>query len=499
MATPATLIRWLLFALLAAVVGGAALLLMLTVDTGLSIWQRLQGLPVGFRYLYIALLGAAATLIAWLGWKLLRRGRKHRRLPAPPPLTRERLQQRSDSVADPQLRSVVEAELAEFDRRADSEQLHVALFGAINAGKSALIRAMVPGAALDSDVLGGTTRTVSQYQGRLPDGRRIVLADVPGTQEDPGRERLAREEVLRAHWVLYVCAGDLSRAEAIEVDWLDRFDKPFALVLNQVDRYDAGEVAQLRKRLHERTGVEVVAVSAGGDEEVVVADADGERRTWRPRPAQIESLLRLLERELRGGIAAFEPARTTAVLQGLDLRVSEQQARERAERADAVVVKYTRRAVVGALAAVAPGSDLVIQGALGTALVRELAGIYDSQVRQIDIDALIERVGRTLRTSTAVVLAIAGNAAKAFPGLGTIGGGLAHAVAYGLIFDSLGRAVAATLADGAPLDPERTAQVFAERVAQAPAGRVLGLLHGVLGSGHAGRGEQEKQKNDLAQ
>ena len=42
---------------------------------------------------------------------------------------------------------------------------------------------------------------------------------------------------------------------------------------------------------------------------------------------------------------------------------------------------------------------------------------------------------------------VAGNAAKAFPGLGTLGGGLAHAVAYGLIFDSLGRALAATMAE----------------------------------------------------
>ncbi len=57
-------------------------------------------------------------------------------------------------------------------------------------------------------------------------------------------------------------------------------------------------------------------------------------------------------------------------------------------------------------------------------------------------------------------MAIAGNALKAFPGLGTISGGLLHAVAYGLIFDSLGRAAAQTLASRGELRPYPAARVF---------------------------------------
>ena len=53
---------------------------------------------------------------------------------------------------------------------------------------------------------------------------------------------------------------------------------------------------------------------------------------------------------------------------------------------------------------------------------------------------------------TALTLAIAGNAFKAFPGVGTISGGVIHAVAYGMIFDSLGRAAAETMGE-----PRRTA------------------------------------------
>jgi len=47
---------------------------------------------------------------------------------------------------------------------------------------------------------------------------------------------------------------------------------------------------------------------------------------------------------------------------------------------------------------------------------------------------------------------IAGNALKAFPGLGTLGGGMLHAIAYGLVFDSLGHALSATLAEHSALD-----------------------------------------------
>ena len=84
--------------------------------------------------------------------------------------------------------------------------MHVALFGEISTGKSSLIRALAPDAAPDVDVRGGTTRTVDHCRGHLPDGRELVLADVPGSGEVEGRvrEQIARDEALRAHAVVYV-------------------------------------------------------------------------------------------------------------------------------------------------------------------------------------------------------------------------------------------------------------------------------------------------------
>ena len=133
--------------------------------------------------------------------------------------------------------------------------------------------------------------------------------------------------------------------------------------------------------------------------------------------------------------------------------------------------KYSRRAVLGALAAVAPGSDLVIQGVLATRLIRELSRLYDVPVKEIEIESFLELAGGKVKNMTAITLAIAGNAFKAFPGVGTISGGVIHAVAYGMIFDSLGRAAAETMASRGELRPYPAAEAFED------------LLHDHLESG----------------
>jgi hypothetical protein len=194
---------------------------------------------------------------------------------------------------------------------------------------------------------------------------------------------------------------------------------------------------------------------------------DGRRETaQRERPAQVDALLHALQALTHGGAAALEPARETAVLAGLGQKLDRAELAARATAADAVVDKYTRRAVLGALAAVAPGSDLLIQGALATGLVRELAALYAVPIKDLDLDAFLARAALTVRTATTVVLAIAGNAMKAFPGLGTLGGGVLHAIAYGLVFDSLGRAVAATLAGQQRLDAEQAVGSLAQLLAE---------------------------------
>ena len=53
------------------------------------------------------------------------------------------------------------------------------------------------------------------------------------------------------------------------------------------------------------------------------------------------------------------------------------------------------------------------------------------------------------------MLAVAGNGLKAFPGIGTVSGGLTHAVAYGLLFDAFGRALVRTLVEQGDLNQKQ--------------------------------------------
>jgi hypothetical protein len=167
--------------------------------------------------------------------------------------------------------------------------------------------------------------------------------------------------------------------------------------------------------------------------------------------------------------------REHAVLAGLHQRTGTLEAQTRAEQAERIVRKYARRAIVGAMAAVAPGSDLVIQGVLATGLTRALAELYGIKVSEVQIEDFVQQARLTLRTGSSIVLAVAGNALKAFPGLGTLGGGVLHAFAYALIFDSMGRALAASLAARHALDQDDAGARLREWLADAGSGRMRRL------------------------
>lgn len=467
--------------LLIAAIGIAALawLLIATLERALALAQRFMALPEGLRWLVGLVLAALlATGLAVGVWWL--RPRKFRTpVQAPDRHSLEsRLTRLHESGTDvEELRN----ELGDLDQRHASGVLHVAVFGEISTGKSTLIAALVPGASVERDARGGTTRVVTQYRGAAPDGTAWTVADVPGTAEAGGedRESIARAEALRAHAVVYVCAGDLTRAQAAELRWLGDFGKPLILAINKADQWAADERSRIVHHLRAATdGIPdaVVLTSAGGEERFTRRLADGgSEDVRRQRRPDIGELLAALRRLVSVGTEALEPARENAVLAGLHERTSTLEKAHRAIEAERIVSRYARRAIVGAMAAVAPGTDLVIQGALATGLARALAGLYGVRVTDVEIEGLLRQVRMTLRTGTSVVLAVAGNALKAFPGLGTLGGGVLHAFAYALIFDSLGKALAATLAEREQLDQADAGERMRELLADTRGNRLRQL------------------------
>jgi len=451
-------------------------LLFAAAERALALIQRFLTLPIWLQWSLGVVLAIFALFGLMLLWWLLRPRRKRRPMLAP---DRGSVEQRIAQLREHGAQtSALSAELGELDRRRDSGRIYVALFGEISTGKSSLIRALVPTALPRSDARGGTTREVGHYDGKLPDGRVLVLADVPGSRETGGEahEAMARDEALRAHAVVYLCSGDLNRNQADELRWLADFGKPLLLVLNKADQWNTDEQKQLLQHLRQQSrdiASTVLAISAGGSERYQRQLADGSSESVeRQRRPMIEPLLQALDRITSGGAESLEDLRENAVLAGLHERTSTLEAQTRAEEAQRIVRKYARRAIVGAMAAVAPGSDLVIQGVLATGLTRALAELYGVKVSEVQVEDFVQQAKLTLRSGSSIVLAVAGNAMKAFPGLGTLGGGVLHAFAYALIFDSMGRALAASLAERHTLDQHDAGERLKEMLNDAGNGRL---------------------------
>jgi hypothetical protein len=98
-------------------------------------------------------------------------------------------------------------------------------------------------------------------------------------------------------------------------------------------------------------------------------------------------------------------------------------------------------------------------------MVKSLCELYEVPAGELELQKLLTLTQKQVRTALPLLLAVAGNAAKAFPGVGTLAGGLMHAVAYGLIFDALGRAVVRTLETRGELRPIPVSLTFRDNLA----------------------------------
>jgi GTP-binding protein EngB required for normal cell division len=449
-------------------------LVLIATETALTVWHYLKQAPVWVQLGYGLILVGLPLASLLLFWRWFRPSKSKQAGQQKRPRTLEALQ--DDLVESARQGVDVSAaleEIREQRRRRGIGQVYIAIYGEVSSGKSSLVRALLPDAEVKTDPRAGTTTEIRHYAWQAPSGDRITIADLPGFNLED--DRAALEETRRAHLVIFLCDADLTGSQAKQLRFLRELDKPVVLALNKIDRYGPGERANLLAAIREKTGLDptdIVAISTGGREEVVRLLGEGiEQRDARDRRPEIADLRQAVQRHLDRNRELMESLRDTAVLALAGEKLEEARSRFRQQQAEELVSKYARRAVIGALAAVAPGSDLVIQGILATRLIRELSRLYEVPVKDIEIESFLELAGGKVRNMTAITLAIAGNAFKAFPGVGTISGGVIHAVAYGMIFDSLGRAAAETMASRGELRPYPAAEAFED------------LLHDHLESG----------------
>ena len=457
-------VRLLLFIALLLMAVVILFLLLLATDTALSVWQRLSEAPLWLQVAYTLVLLLISSATLWLTWRWLKPADK-KAITESRPLDSSSLQEElvESASAGVDVSAAVE-EIKEQQRRKQSGEVFIAIFGEISTGKSSLVNALLPNADLDTDPKGGTTQQVTHYRWQAGSGDSVIIADLPGFNLRSNPEIL--EEARRAHLVVFLCDSDITRSQMEQLDGLLSIEKPLIVALNKLDQFTVSEAGSIAENISLRTGIErgdVVFVQTGGHEEVIRLLSDGsEETTTRDRAQDIEPLRYALQRKLDSNHELMEQLRDTAVLLLAVEKLEKARDAHREQQADELVRTYSKRAVVGALAAVAPGSDLIIQGLLATRLIQALCKLYGVSVKDVEIDSFLRLAGGKVKKVTAITLAITGNALKAFPGIGTLTGGLIHAVAYGMIFDSLGRAAAETLASRGELRPYPAAKAFEE-------------------------------------
>ncbi|MBT3061535.1 MAG: Era-like GTP-binding protein [Candidatus Thiodiazotropha sp.] len=455
----------------------ALLLVLQLTESALSVWQILDQLSPLLLAVYAIGLFGFALLVTLLSWLLLRpKGRRAERRTGPSlPGDREAL---AEALAQADGKGVDTAgarqELQELDRRRDQLTFYVAFFGAVSAGKSALIRAITGAEGIAVDVRAGTTRQIAHYRYHGDPGVDLQLTDAPGILDiDPELVRIAREEARRAQLVIYVCDGELTRDQHRELVELQTLERPLILALNKQDRYSDRDLEAVVGRLRERLPeIEVIPVQAGGKEEVIRLDASGsERRELRDREARIEGLMAAIEKRIATEREGLDARRDESLVRLGGEKLHQATQAHRRQQGEKLVRDYTAKAMLGAVAAVSPGTDILIQGYLGVQMVKALTALYEVKAKEVDVEHFIDLASQNLGKRMTLVLAMAGNVLKAFPGVGTVTGGLMHAVAYGLIFEGLGKAVLKTLEESGSLQTLQALDYFEEAISGDLEGR----------------------------
>jgi small GTP-binding protein len=390
--------------------------------------------------------------------------------------------------------AAIRTELEEFSRRQSQQQIYIALFGDISSGKSTLIKALSAeknpdhAANIQTSVLGGTTREIYHYQWQQDEGHALILTDMPGLNEQYAQlELMSVEEVKRAHIAIYLCDGDLTSTQFNELQSLLRLKKPTIVVLNKSDRLNNEERERVLARIQERLAdysdfVSIVAVNAGGMREYIRVTPDGEeQRVQREVKPDVASLKQALDKILADNDRSqLEKLREVSVSNMIHNKLDDIDARFKHSQSRRMVKSYTKKAIVASMATISPGTDLLVQGYLGIQMIKDLCKLYGVSATDIDANKLVELIQSRMDKTLPLLLAIAGNGFKAFPGIGTVTGGLMHAVAYGMIFDTLGRSVARTLEVTGELSPTLVSDLYKEQLSENIESRTKDFIKLVL-------------------
>ena len=279
--------------------------------------------------------------------------------------------------------------------------IHIAVFGRVSVGKSALLNALLGEMRFSTSPLHGETTRAAHARWQEYDAGGVFLIDTPGINEVAGevREQLAHDVAGRSDLVLFVVDGDLTDSELQALRQVKGAAQRLALVLNKIDRYSRAERDLLLDTLHRRTtGLiqpkDIVTAAAHPAERIVIlVDAEGHETETRRRPSPDVTALR----ERIWDILKAEGKTMAAINAGLFAgRFSDRLSREiiviRRDLADSVVRKYCLAKGVAVALNPIPIADILAAIATDAAMIIHLSRVYGLPINRSEAGSLLKTI-----------------------------------------------------------------------------------------------------------
>ena len=321
--------------------------------------------------------------------------------------------------------------------------IHIAVFGRVSVGKSALVNALLGEQRFSTSPLHGETRNIQSGQWEEFRDGNVYLIDTPGINEVDGnaREQLAKEVAGRADLVLFVVDGDLTQVELNALQTLAGMRRPLLLVLNKIDRYNGRERESLLDALKAHSGQllpseNLVSTAAQPAAQWVIRmDEDGreteQQRQPPPDVAQLKARLwQVLEQEGKTLVAL------NASLFAGDLsdQVADRVLIARRTLGERVIRTWCIAKGVAVALNPVPVADLVAAAVVDVSMVVHLSRSYGLPLTRSEAGGLVKTIGTQMLLLMGTVWAV--NLVSSALKLGTGGlsaivtGGAQGAVAY---------------------------------------------------------------------
>ncbi|MBL6999612.1 MAG: GTP-binding protein [Gammaproteobacteria bacterium] len=321
-------------------------------------------------------------------------------------LARESLQDLlQDSRVPAQVRESLAADYAEIEQmlqRLQQGQIHIAVFGRVSVGKSALLNALLGEQKFSTSALHGETKVADKGQWIEYQAGNIYLIDTPGINEIEGeqREQLAREVAARAELVLFVVDGDLTQTEVSALQTLAATHRPILLVLNKMDRYRPAEQAQLLESLQQHTSglvdpQNIVSAAADPAEQLVIRiDEQGKEQESTRRPAVDVSALKARLWDVLQAEGQTLAALNASLFAGqLSDQVGQKIILARREAGQKIIRSYCIAKGVAVAFNPIPVADLVAALMVDVSMVVHLSQLFGLPLSRKEAGSLIKTIG----------------------------------------------------------------------------------------------------------